>query len=240
MLASMDRRRGGRFSRTATSAVLAMLGLSALSGCSTHLSPGVAATVNDQAIQQDRIDSVVHAACAYTAATAGADRAPTPVSLANLRATITAALVQFAVIDRAASAMKLSVDQATIVENSSQNAIPPGLSKPDTGALKGFFYDIGKSTAQTQLIGAHLADPSVTTIKQVKTDNTQQASAYLAKYVTKQDVRVNPAYGRWDGSTVVGGSGSLSDPVSALAKASETAASNSQANTADLPKSQVC
>jgi hypothetical protein len=216
------------------------MGLSALSGCSTHLSPGVAATINGEAIQQDQVDSVVHAACAYTAATAGSDRAPTPISLANLRATITAALVQFAVIDRAATAMKLTVDQATIVENASQNSIPPGLSKADTTALKGFFDAIGKSTAQTQLIGAHLADPSVTSMSQVKNDNTQQASTYLSTYVGKQDVRINPAYGRWNGKTVVGGSGSLSDPVSASAKASQIAASDSQANTSALPSSQVC
>jgi hypothetical protein len=216
------------------------MALAALSGCSTNLSPGVAATIDGQAIQQDQVDSVVKAACAYTAASAGGDRAPTPVSLANLRATITAALVQFTVIDRAASAMKLTVDQATIAENASQNSIPPGLSKADTAALKGFFDAVGKSTAETQLIGAHLADPSITTFSQVNDDQTARASSYLAKYVTKQDVRVNPAYGRWNGKTVVGGSGSLSDPVSTAAKDSQIAASDSQANTADLPSSQVC
>jgi hypothetical protein len=237
--ASRSRRRGHK-QRTAAVVVLALMGLSALSGCSTNLTPGVAATIDGQAIQQDQIDSVVHAACAYTAATAGSQRAPAPVSLANLRATITAALVQFTVIDRAAAAMKLTVDQAAIAQNASQNSIPPGLSKADTAALKGFFEAIGKSTAETQLIGAHLADPSITTSSQVQNDNTTQASTYLAKYVTKQDVRINPAYGRWNGKTVVGGSGSLSDPVSAAARDSQDAASNSQANTSDLPSSQVC
>ena len=149
-------------------------------------------------------------------------------------------MVQFDVIDRAATAMNLTVDQATILANSSQNQIPAGLNATDKAALKGFFYDIGKSTAETQVIGAHLADPSVTDIKQVHSDNSKQAATYLASYVHKQDIRVNPAYGEWTGSQVVGGSGSLSDPVSTLAKAAEYAASNSQANTSDLPSTQVC
>jgi predicted secreted acid phosphatase len=136
--------------------------------------------------------------------------------------------------------MKLTVDQATIAKNLPQTSLPSGLSKADTTALKGFFEAVGKSTAETQLIGAHLADPSITTSSQVQSDQTAQASSYLAKYVTKQDVRVNPAYGRWNGKTVVGGSGSLSDAVSAAAKDSQEAASSSQASTSDLPSSQVC
>jgi hypothetical protein len=235
-------RRGRRSShvRTVAAVVLALIGLGAVSGCSTNLSPGVAATIDGQSIQQSRVDSVVHAACSYTAATASGSQAPAPISLANLRATIMAALIQFAVIDRVASTMRLSVDQATINQNASQNSIPPGLSKSDSSALKGFFYQIGKSTAQTQLIGAHLVDPSVTTMSQVNNDDTKQATAYLTKYITKQDIRVNPAYGRWNGSTVIGGSGSLSEPVSTIAKDSQIAAASSQANTSDLPASQVC
>jgi hypothetical protein len=238
--ARRGRRRARRLPRVAAAIVFALVGLGAMSGCTSHLTPGVAATINGDAISEQHVDSIVQAACAYNTATAGADRAPTPVSLANLRSTITGAVVQFEVIDRAASAMNLTVDQATIVANSSQNQIPAGLNATDKAALKGFFYDIGKSTAETQVIGAHLADPTVTDIKQVHGDNTKQAATYLASYVHKQDIRVNPAYGQWTGSQVVGGSGSLSDPVSTLAKAAETAASSSQANTADLPSTQVC
>jgi hypothetical protein len=225
--------------RTAAAIAITLLGMVGLSGCSTHLSPGVAATINGDAISQDHVDSVVKAACAYTAASAG-NSAPKPVSLANLRSSITGALIQFAVIDRAATSMDLSVDQSTIASSAARNQIPPGLSSTDKAALKGFFYDVGKSSAQTQLIGAHLADPSVTTTAQVHSDQSKRASKYLTSYVAKQDVRVNPAYGEWNGKTVVGGSGSLSDPVSALAKASETAASDPQADASDLPPSQVC
>jgi hypothetical protein len=233
-------RRGGRTSRAAVAVVLALLGLSALSGCSSHLTPGVAATIDGDSISQGRVDSIVKAACAYTAASASDSQAPPRVSLANLRSAITGALVQFAVIDRAASDMKVSVDQATIAQAASQNTIPPGLKPVDRDALKGFFYDLGKSTEQTQVIGAHLSDPTITSSRQVHGDTSKQANKYLATYATKQEVRVNPAYGTWNGKSVVGGSGSLSDPVSDLAKASETAASNSQANTSSLPSSQVC
>jgi SurA-like N-terminal domain len=237
--ATTTRRRQSRWSRTAQGLLLAVLVALALSGCTTTMSPGVAASVDGKSISQKQVDSVVQAACAYTAASS-AGQTPTKVSLANLRAAITSALVQFAVIDKAATAMKLSVDQAAITQNASQNTIPPGLKPSDKLALQGFFYQVGKSTAQTQLIGAHLADPKVTTIQQVKSDNTKLASKYLSSYVGKQDVRVNPSYGRWNGSTVVGGSGSLSEPVSALAKVSQNAAASSQASTAELPSSQVC
>jgi hypothetical protein len=238
--ASKVRRRAGRVPRTAAAIVIALLGLNVLSGCSSHLTPGVAATINSDSISENQVDSIVKAACAYTAATAGANGAPAPVSLANLRATITGAVVQFAVIDRAARAMHLTVNQATIAQNGSQNTVPTGLNAADTAALKGFFYDIGKSTAETQVIGAHVTNPSVTDISQVHSDGSQQAAKYLASYVRTLDIRINPAYGVWTGSKVVGGSGSLSEPVSTLAKDNEIDATQSQANTSDLPSLLVC
>jgi hypothetical protein len=232
-------RRAGRAQRTAGVLIVALVGLGVLSSCSTNLTPGVAATIDDATISQNHVDSVVTAACAYTAANSSA-QTPTPISLANLRSAITGALVQFSVIDSAARAMKLTASPAAIENIASQSQIPPGLNAADKKALEGFFYDVGKSTAQTQLIGAHLADPSVTDSAQVKGDNSKQATKYLTSYVRTRDIRVNPAYGRWNGSAVVGGSGSLSAPVSTLAKDSETAASNSQANTSALPSVQVC
>ncbi|MBA2559326.1 MAG: SurA N-terminal domain-containing protein [Propionibacteriales bacterium] len=237
----MSRRLRVGASRPVGALLAVALGLSAVSGCGTRLTPGVAATINETTISQDRVDSVVQAACEYTAANAAAGgQAGAPVSLANLRSTITQALIQFAVTDEAATAMGLSVSEAAISAGAEQNTIPESLDDDADHTLKGFFEEFARSSAQGQLIGAHLSDPSITTFDEVTADKSAQASSYLKTFVAKQDITVNPAYGRWTGSAVVGGSGSLSDPVSDIAKASQAAASDPQASTSDLPASQVC
>lgn len=235
--------RGGvaRRSRLAVGIAVCLLGLSAVSGCGTQFTPGVAASINGEPISQGHVDSVVQAACAYTAAsTAASGQTVAPRSLANLRSSITQALVQFSLTDRVASGMHLTVSQAAVDAAASQSQVPPGVSTTDTATLKGFFQDFAKSSVELKLIGAHLADPSVTTIAQVKQDMSAQANKYLTSYAARQDVTVNPAYGRWNGSAVIGGSGSLSDPVSPVAKAGQAAATNAQADTSALPASQVC
>ncbi len=221
-------------------AAAALLSLTAVSGCGSHLTPGVAATINGDTISQDSVDSVVEAACAYTAASAQTGAAPQPpISLANLRSTITQSLIQFEVTDDAATQMGLSVSPAVIATGATQQPIPAGLDDTDADVIKGFFADFAKSSAQIQLIGAHLADPSITTYEQVTLDKSAQGKKYVTTYAADQDVTVNPAYGSWNGSAVAGGSGSLSDPVSDSAKASAAGAADG-ANTSSLPSSQVC
>lgn len=221
-------------------AAAVLLSLTAVSGCGSHLSPGMAATINGDTISQDSVDSVVEAACAYTAASAQPGAAPQPpLSLANLRSTITQSLIQFAVTDDAATQLGLSVSQAAIATGAAQQPIPSGLDGTDADVIKGFFQDFAKSSAQIQLIGAHLADPSITTYEQVQLDKAAQGKKYVMAYAADQEVTVNPAYGNWTGSGVAGGSGSLSDPVSDSAKASAGGAADG-ANTSSLPSSQVC
>lgn len=228
--------------RRVAAVAAALLALTAVSGCgSTRFTPGAAATVNGEAISQDRVNSIVSAACAYTVANAEASgQPPAPVSLANLRASITQAVVQFALTDRAAQERDITVTDAVIAEATAANPVPDELDEKDKAALEGFFEEFGRSNAQLRIIGANLADPSVTTLDEVTEDRTQQASKYLESYTRKQDVTINPAYGEWTGDTVTGGSGSLSDPVSRVAKASQTAAESPGADTAELPASQVC
>ncbi len=233
--------RSARRPRLPASAAMALLLVGALSGCGTHLSPGAAATINGDAISQNHVDEVVLAACAYTAANAQAGGQPAgETSLANLRATITQALVQFDLADRAAAAMKLNVTAAEVSAAAAQNQLPSGLSDTDADVLRGFFQDFSRSSDQVKLIGAHLTDPSITTMQQVTTDKSAAATTYLETYASKQDVTVNPAYGVWTGSAVKGTSGSLSDPVSDVAVAGEAAASDPQADASALPASQVC
>ncbi len=225
--------------RTAGVLSAALMGLTALSGCSNGFNPGAAATVDGTVISTDTVDSIVSGACAYTDASSSSGAA-TPTSLANLRLTITQAMIQFALTGEVTKAMHLSVSQAAIAKAGAGNTIPAGLSAADTAALKTFFDDYATSTGQLQLIGAHLADKSVTTSAQVTSDQSAKAQTYLATYSTKQDVSVNPAYGHWNGSTVGGGSGSLSNAVSASAKDSLDAETNPQADTSKLLATQVC
>jgi hypothetical protein len=216
-----------------------VLALTAVSGCSDSFNPGAAATVNGTAIPQSKVDSVVSAACAYTAAIANG-QAGQPTSLANLRLTITQAQIQFALTGEVSDEMGLTVSPAAVHAADTQNTVPSGLSHSDAAALTDFFYDYAKSATETQLINAHLGDPSITTSAQVTKPSTAAAAKYLAGYAAKQDITVNPAYGRWTGSGVVGGSGSLSDAVTSSAKDSLLAATSSQANTSDLLPTQVC
>jgi hypothetical protein len=218
---------------------VALLSVLSISACSTGFNPGAAATVNGTAVSQSDVDDVVSAACAYTAAVANGGTAQ-PTALANLRLSITQAMIQFTLTDEVTRAMGLNVSQAAVSAASAQSGVPSGLSSADATALKGFFTDYATSTAQTQLIGSHLADPSVMTSDQVKGDNTKLAGTYLTTYAAKQDITVNPAYGRWNGASVVGGGGSLSDAVSTSAKDSLVAATSAQANTSDLLPVQVC
>jgi hypothetical protein len=232
-------RRGKARLRGAGVVSAVLLGLVSVSACSTGFNPGAAATINGTTIPESQVDDVVSAACAYTAAVSTGG-APQPTSLANLRLSITQAMIQFALTDEVTRAMGLSVSPAAVSAASAQSSVPSGLSSDDAAALKGFFTDYATSTAQTQLIGGHLADSSVTSSDQVKGDNSRLAGKYLTTFAAKQDITVNPAYGRWNGAAVVGGGGSLSDAVTTSAKDSLVAATNAQANTSDLLPVQVC
>jgi hypothetical protein len=238
-LTGIGRRRAGTRLRAAGLVGAALLSLTAISGCGTGFSPGSAATINGTTISQDQVDSIVSGACAFTAASSDGSTGTTPTSLASLRATVTQALIQFNVTDAVTKAMKLSVSQAAITQ-AIPNQVPSGLGKADTAALKSFFYDYAKSSSQAQLIGAHLVDSSITTSEQVEKNESSVASTYLGKYAAKQDITVNPAYGRWNGASVVGGSSSLSDAVSSSAKDSLAAATSSKGDTTGLLSTQVC
>ena len=69
--------------------------------------------------------------------------------------------------------------------------------------------------------------------------DAQDADAYVSDYFSASDVVINPAYGSWDGSNVTQGSGSLSDPVSSVARAALPKADGTT-DVATLPPSQVC
>lgn len=204
-----------------------------LAGCGTNFHPGAAAVVNDHAISESEVDNLVLAACEYSKEVRLEQGGAEPgQSMASLRSSLAAALIRFEITDEAATQLGLSVSDAKIAELTAANQIPPGLSETTRELLEGFFLDASRAQLQQAVVGAHLSDPQVTTADHITSADSDAATQYLNHFAAKQDVTVNPSYGSWDGSALVHGSGSLSDPVSTTATAA--------APVADLPPSQVC
>lgn len=230
--------------RTVGLALVAVLGVS---GCTFH--PGSAAVVNGTKISQTDVDDLVTAACDFTRANrvknAGATGPSTSVS--SLKHLFTQNLVSFAITDKAARQLHLSVSQAAIGKITSQQTIPGGLSDSDKSTLDGFFTDSARTQLQQVLIGAHLKNASVTSIGQVSEADYQtlltSADAYMSRFTKQQSVQVNPSYGSWDGGAVAATDGSLSAPESEVAgKWLRLRAQGATDSTkvAGLPANQVC
>lgn len=232
---------------TVSLAVAAALGLS---GCGNELQPGAAAIVNGEQISRDHVDEVVGAACAYTQVIrqqqGGAGEAQ---RLADLRSQLTTALIQIKITDELAMSKNVSASPAAVQKIAEQTQIPPELDDGAAETLKEFFSEFALSQAQQAAIGANARDPEVTSVSKVSPADIQAAGKVLADYTQKQDVVVNPGYGVWDGSIVAPASGSLSDPVSAAAKAAGSdpaapqdpaAPEDPAAETSDVPAVQLC
>ncbi len=194
--------------------------------------------VNGHAITAGRVDALVLAACDYSKAVRQEQGGAEPTqSVAQLRSAITQALIQFELTGEAADQLGLSVSDAKIASLTSASTMPAGLNTDSRTLLEEFFSDSAKAQLQQAVVGAHLADPKVTTADDVSQTDLGAATPYLDKFAAKQDVSVNPSFGSWDGTTLVSGSGSLSDPVSTTPV---PAGSTPAAAVGDLPPSQVC
>jgi SurA-like N-terminal domain len=209
-----------------------------LTGCSTTFHPGTAAMVDGEGIAPSSIDNLVLAACDYAkqARLSQGGAAPTQ-SMATLRFGITQALIQFALLDKAAEQLGLTVSDAKVASVASATRMPPGLSASSRSLLARFFSESAKAQLQQAVIGAHLRDPKITTADSVSQDDLKTAAPYVKKFAAKQHVVVDPSYGRWNGTTLVAASGSLSDPVSVTPT---PPGANSADAVTDLPPSQVC
>lgn len=196
-----------------------MLGIS---GCSQDLQPGAAAKVNDVRISQDKVDDIVGAACEYTEVARGqSGGGGEPQRLDELRSTITTALIQFEIVDDAATERGVSASDAAVSQVAQQTQIPEGVSPDSEETLETFFEDFAMSQGQQAAIGANVTDPQITSISEVDPRDLEAAAAVLAEITKDQDVVVNPAYGTWNGEAVTAGNGSLSDPVSDAAVGSK-------------------
>ncbi|MGH3471441.1 MAG: SurA N-terminal domain-containing protein [Nocardioidaceae bacterium] len=219
---------------------VASLCVLALAGCGTDLHPGDAVVVNGTAISQAQVDSLVTAVCNYQKVEREAQGASKPsTSVAFLRSRLASDLISFKLKDKAAQDLGLEVTPAEVARLAGQSTVPKGLDGQDAGLIRGYFEDVARSNLEQALIGAHLKNPKVTSAEKVTQADLNAATPYMTAFAKKQHVTVNPSYGRWDGSSNQAVSGSLSDPVSAAAKAQLSSASKLDAP-AGTPASQVC
>lgn len=225
-------------SRRRTIAGLAAVAGLAVSGCTFH--PGSAAVVNGTKISQRKVDDLVSAACDITSLLAAQNPNPSKSSVSYYKHLFTQDLISFAITDKAAAQLHLTVSPAAIARVTGSQTLPDGLSAEDRDRLTGFLNASARSQLQQAVIGAHLSDPSVTNADKVTTSDLKAADPYLAAFTRKQSVQVNPAYGSWDGQRVANTDGSLSKPASPIAATWLRLRQGGSTDVTGLPPNQVC
>lgn len=235
-----------RRNRWLTAAAGVAVGAVVTSGCTFH--PGQAAVVNGHEISQGSVDDLVLAGCdffkAQRASGPGAGGSP-GTSVAYLRHLFTSNLISFQLVNAAAEQFHVTVSEAVIAQRNSAPAFPPGMDSESRDRLAGFFRSSTILSLQEAVIGAHLADPSVTSAADVTADLIPDGQAYVVqKFAPSQAVTVNPAYGSWSHGRLHATDGSLSAGQSTSARrwlSIRAANLDSQGSNVDsLPPSQVC
>jgi hypothetical protein len=207
-----------------------------LTGCGANFHPGEAAIVDGTGISSGSVDDLVLAACDYSKQGRVSQGGAVPTqSMARLRFSITQALIQFILNDKAARQLGVTVSDAKIAAVAGAATMPRGVSASTRKLLTTFFHESARAQLQQAVIGAHLRDPKITTADAVTQDDLKAAAPYLKKFAAKQHVVVDPSYGRWNGTALVAASGSLSVPVSVKPGGTDAATA-----VKDLPPSQVC
>lgn len=224
-------------------AVAAFVGALVVSGCTFH--PGQAAVVNGTGISEDTVDDLVQAGCSFFEA----QRKQTPggepdTSTSYLRHLFTLNLISFAIIDKAATELHLTVSPAVIAKITAGQALPNALQGADRDRLQSFFEMSTRSDLQQAVIGAHLKDPTVMNADHVQPTQINDSRAYLRAFTVQQKVSVNPSYGTWSHGQLFDTDGSLSAAASPAARRWLTfRAENTDGggtNVDQLPASQVC
>jgi hypothetical protein len=164
--------------------------------------------------------------------------------MAFLRNFLLKNLITFKITQEAAAANHLTVSPAKVAQASGGEPLPLSMSEKDRELLRQFFIDSARSELEQAVIGAHLEDGSVTNADGITSKNVNKYVSESAKYLTpftrKVDVTVNPAYGTWNGTTLVDDEGSLSAPASRVAKNWIALRKANGTSVAGLPPSQVC
>ncbi|HET7172725.1 MAG TPA: hypothetical protein VFI30_00420 [Nocardioidaceae bacterium] len=214
--------------------------VSAVAGCGVGFHPGAAAVVDGTTITEGHVDNLVLAACEFTRLDRIAQGGNSPsTSVAALRSAIANSLIQFELDGRAASALGLTVHQAAMSQLASSINLPGGLDSSAAQLLRQYFTASARAQLQEAAIGAHLKNPKVTSADQATPAEEQASRGYLDNYARRQNVAVNPSYGKWNGTQIVRASGSLSDPVSSAALAWKQAAA-ADTPPPGTPASELC
>jgi len=219
----------------------AALAVIAVAGCGTDLHPGAAAVVDGTTISQGEVGDLTSAFCtSIEQQRTSSGRSQPTTSIAELKRNLTGSLIQFQLTQDAADELGLSVSDAAVADFLKQQQVSVSESLPDDDQqlIEDFFDQAARNQLLLALIGAHQKDPSVTTIDQVTSDETQAGTTYMQKYAADHDVTVNPSYGTWGDQGLGLSSGSLSAAVSDQAKA--FLQPPAQGETPDLPASQLC
>jgi hypothetical protein len=220
--------------------VAAALGLS---GCGADLQPGAAATIQhdgvddagavDTTIDEGAVDNLTAAFCDYVVEANKSVQQPQQLAVATLRADILNALIAFTLMGSLADSRGLTIRDSDVAAAAKtlNPSLPPELSDSDKELLGRVLDDSARATVEQSTLAANLSDSGQTSSEGVQPGAIAGSDGVKNRWFADADVDVNPAYGTWDGATVDGGSGSLSDLVSG---SSPTAAPG------DLPRTQVC
>ncbi len=212
-----------------------------LTGCGADLSPGAAAVVEDVTITDQEIDDLTEAACSFTTeSNAGGVAAPS-VAIAGLKGYLVERLIQVELVSTVADDMGLTVPDAQVQMVSATSQIPDSVPAEQRDLLGDYFDTDARASILVGLIGAHLRDSSITAADQIAEEDSTRGQAYLDKVSADQDITVSPSYGRWNGTALENGTGSLSDPVSTTAAPEPVPGQPPGEDPLEgLPPSQVC
>jgi hypothetical protein len=230
----------GRLVSVAALGIVAALGLG---GCGTDLQAGSAATVKHDGIDgvgavhttidEGTVDDLADAFCSYIGEANKGAQQPQQVALATIRYQLLNALIAFQLMDSLSESRGLTMRPSDVAAAAKQNSppLPAGLSDGDKELLTQFLDDSALATLEQSTLAANLSDSGQTTSEGVTPGATAGSDGVKNQWFEDAEVKVNPAYGTWNGKQVVPGSGSLSDLVSGPSPTAEPAS---------LPRSQVC
>jgi hypothetical protein len=221
-------------------AVAAALGLS---GCGADLEPGAAATIQhdgvdqagalDTTIDEGTVDDLAGAFCDYIGEANKSSQQPQQVPVATLRSEILGALIAFKLMDSLVDSRGLTIRDSDVAAATKtlSPTLPPGLGDSEKDLLSRFLDDSARATLEQSTLAANLSDSGTTTSEGVQPGAIAGSDGVKNQWFKDAQVEVNPSYGTWNGTTVDGASGSLSDLVSG---------GSPTADPGSLPRTQVC
>lgn len=213
-------------------AVLAAFAALALTGCEQN-PPGVAAVVGDQEITDEQVDDLATALCTLNADSPQAESGVSPMKLWRTQA------LQFLLQDRVVFDLAGGEDLAdpervkAFVE---QNEAPLNLlPESEQAAFRSIVEEVGKAQSTlTELGRQSLEDQGETDVDDQAA--LQEGQRLLDEHAPEAEVVVDPRYGAMVEGQLTAGTGSLSVPVSELAKQGDAATPSADG----LPASQIC